>query len=161
MKDEDIDGSAILSPDRLYRYELRRRWGAGKTCCFVGLNPSTADERKNDMTVRKCIGFADRWGYRSICVLNLFAFRATSPTDMEEAADPIGPLNDEILTNSLPTMGRVVVAWGANDFASERAAIVTSMIPRPLCLGLTKEGHPRHPSRIAYATELIPYEKTR
>lgn len=35
---------AVFSPERLYRYELWRRWGPGKVCVFIGLNPSTADE---------------------------------------------------------------------------------------------------------------------
>ena len=43
------DGSAIISADGLYRYELRRQVGLGdRPCCFIMLNPSTADATKDE-----------------------------------------------------------------------------------------------------------------
>ena len=41
---------------------------------FIGLNPSTADETKNDPTIRRCINFAKDWGYGGVMIANLFAF---------------------------------------------------------------------------------------
>jgi sec-independent protein translocase protein TatC len=35
---------------------------------FIGLNPSTADEVKNDPTVRRCINFAITWGYGGLII---------------------------------------------------------------------------------------------
>ena len=83
--------SARLSDDRRYRYLLVRRWdNTLPDATFVMLNPSTADERDDDPTIRKCIGFAKRWGCGGIKVVNLYAFRATNPRDCFAAADPIG-----------------------------------------------------------------------
>ena len=48
-----------FSPDRRYRYALWRHWGATEVPRYlmvVGLNPSTADETKDDPTIRRCIG---------------------------------------------------------------------------------------------------------
>ncbi len=75
-----LESGAHLSPCRQYRYRLWRDWdpGAGR-CVFVGLNPSTADEHTDDPTIRKCVGFAKRWGFGAIDMVNLFAYRSTSP----------------------------------------------------------------------------------
>lgn len=58
---------AIFSQSRQYRYTLYRCWGEISrdhgTVMFIGLNPSTADETKDDPTVRRCIGFAKSWGF--------------------------------------------------------------------------------------------------
>ena len=58
------------------------------------LNPSTADGETDDATIRVCRGRALRMGYGGIIVVNLFAYRATSPDNMECAADPFGPDNE-------------------------------------------------------------------
>lgn len=82
-----VDGSASFSLDRVYRYHLWRRLkreGCGSVA-FIGLNPSTADEQKDDPTVRRCIGFARAWGYDRVEMLNLFAFRAKDPREMYAA----------------------------------------------------------------------------
>lgn len=69
---------AILSEDRKYRYILSRTWDETKpTVLFIGLNPSTADEKTDDPTIRKCINYAKCWGYGKILMANLFAFRST------------------------------------------------------------------------------------
>jgi len=41
------------------------------------LNPSTADEKADHPTVRRCIAYAQDWGYGAPCMTNRFAFRAT------------------------------------------------------------------------------------
>jgi len=47
---------AILSEDRKYRYVLSRIWDESKPMVvIVGLNPSTADEKDDDSTIKKCI----------------------------------------------------------------------------------------------------------
>lgn len=46
---------------------------------FIGLNPSTADETQDDPTVRRCIRYAQSWGYGALYMTNIFAFRATDP----------------------------------------------------------------------------------
>ena len=69
---------AILSEDRKYCYILSRTWDETKpTVLFIGLNPSTADEKTDDPTIRKCINYAKCWGYGKILMANLFAFRNT------------------------------------------------------------------------------------
>jgi hypothetical protein len=75
----DVKSSAVLSPDGVYRYRLDRVWGAGPRVLFVMLNPSTADATQDDPTLRRCLGFARDWGYGSLTVANLYAYRARGP----------------------------------------------------------------------------------
>ena len=71
---------AVLSEDRKYRYLLSRNWDDTKpTVLFIGLNPSTADEKEDDPTINKCISYAKSWGYGKVLMANLFAFRSTNP----------------------------------------------------------------------------------
>ena len=54
---------AILSEDRKYRYVLSRIWDESKPLVvIIGLNPSTADEKDDDNTIKKCINFSKNWG---------------------------------------------------------------------------------------------------
>jgi len=82
---QEGDGSAVLSPCSRYRYLLGRRLHAPhrRVVMFLMLNPSTADAIQDDATVRRCIGFAHDWGYEVLLVANLFAYRATDPSDLQ------------------------------------------------------------------------------
>jgi hypothetical protein len=137
--------SAVLSPCRLYRYELWRCFAPGPTVAFVGLNPSTADETTDDATIRKCVGFAKRWGYGSLVMVNLFAWRATDPRDMLKVADPVGPLNDATLRRLYATVGILIAAWGNDGKHLGRDKAVMEMLPNLHCIKRNKDGSPAHP----------------
>lgn len=145
--------SAYLSPCRRWRYSLSRDvdllLGEG-TVAFVGLNPSTADETVNDATIRICIGYARRWGFARLTMLNLYAYRSTDPRALVAVDDPIGPENDCTIAKTVGGADLVVCAWGVDGdtFAPDRVRDVLELIAAPHCLGLTKAGHPRHPLRM-------------
>lgn len=154
----EVAKHAILSECEKYRYVLSRTWGLEPPLVFVMLNPSTADDRVDDPTIRKCIGFARREKCGGIVVVNLYAWRATSPADMKKAADPIGPDNNRFIYSAVTgPCEKVVVAWGANAEPA-RARDVLKLIrdagKEPLCLGKTNSLQPRHPLMLAYATPL-------
>ena len=116
---------AKLSECRQYRYALWRTWDDSKPyAMFVGLNPSTADETDDDPTIRRCIVFAKDWGYGGLCMANLFAYRATDPSNMFSAQDPIGPQNDVWLERLAKDAGIVVAAWGNHGGHLGRSKIV-------------------------------------
>ena len=112
---------------------------------FIGLNPSTADEANDDPTVRRCIRFAQSWGYGALCMTNIFAYRATDPADMLVQDDPVGPENDAYLRRLAAGAGVVVAAWGTHGTHMGRHKAVRAMLPRLHYLRLTKDGHPGHP----------------
>lgn len=154
--------TAIFSEDRRYRYLLRRRVGESeKRVLFIMLNPSKADEERNDATIRRCIGFARDWGYGCLEVVNLFALMSTDPKGLLETDDPVGPDNDAAIRAALESADTVVLAWGNHGLDHEkRAAEVTAMAweaARPCCLGLTVKGAPRHPLRLPRTATLEPF----
>lgn len=145
-----------LAPAR-YRYLLWRDVatlsGEG-TLLFVMLNPSTADDRKDDPTIRRCVGFTESMGYARLEVVNLFALRATDPDALRREADPVGPENDRHIDEAVARARHVVAAWGASvPFLGTRPTRDEEVISRvikerrvPLySLGRTGDGHPRHP----------------
>ena len=87
---ERQQSGAILSDCNRYRYALWRRWSDGSLVGFILLNPATADEIDDDATITRCKGFAERWGYSGIVVCNLFAWRSTDPSVLNEVDDPVG-----------------------------------------------------------------------
>lgn len=161
---------AVVSTCENYRYLLRRQWGISndelpssderKTLHIVMLNPSTADSEKDDPTIRKCVGFADRLGYNGIAVLNVFALRATHPEDLvKKAADRVGD-NYRFFASELSDAD-VLVGWGGwgrnkHLIASvDRARVeIRKAHPRKVfCLGMTETYMPRHPLMLPYTTE--------
>lgn len=155
---ESRNSSAVLSADGQYRYELTRRWdNSTSTLTFVMLNPSTADASIDDPTIRRCIGFAQSAGFGGLRVLNLYAFRATQPKDMFRAIDPVGPENDSYISG-LFAGSTVIAAWGANA-RPDRVRQVRRLLAnqRILCLGVTKDGHPKHPLYVPAAQPFVPF----
>jgi hypothetical protein len=121
---------------------------------FVGLNPSIADHRVDDRTIRRCIQFARDWGFGQLAMGNLFAFRTSSPRLLRRAPNPIGPRNDAWLRRLIVSADEVVVAWGNNGSYLDRDRVVRAMMERPRCLAITKAGCPKHPLYISAAARL-------
>jgi hypothetical protein len=158
-------GGGQVTRDGGYRYVLSRGWltGSGRAV-FIMLNPSTADNSNDDPTIRKCIGFAHHWGNAGVDVVNLYAKRATQPEHLWLAKDPVGEGNDELILDAVKYAKRygtpLVVAWGANakpDRVAEVEQLIASEFVVPLCLGVTKDGAPRHPLYLPYETALQPW----
>lgn len=154
--------SALLSPDGTYRYRLDRRWGTAPSAVFVMLNPSTADATNDDPTIRRCVGFARRWGAGGLTVVNLYAFRATFPRDLWTAADPVGPDNDTHLQEVAIHAGLdrvpIIAAWGSHA-KPERVREVVQLIGfrRLKSLGVTAAGQPRHPLYLQNDAQRSPW----
>jgi len=150
-------GGAIFSDCGAYRYLLTRHWNdALPSCLFIMLNPSTADATLDDHTVRKCRGFATRWGCGRFSVVNLFAFRTSSVAVLKTARDPVGPENDMYIRQQLADNPKyVVAAWGVNGAYRQRSEEVLRLLRgcdvTLYCISSTKGGYPQHPLMAAYA----------
>ena len=166
-----MSGTAVLSDDGKYRYRLTRQVAApvglfaepvpgqslierhAQRVLYVMLNPSTADAEVDDPTIRRCKNFAADWGYTHIDVVNLYAYRATDPADLQrarlEGEDIVGPDNLQHVVEMLAMSHLVIVAWGANAETQQPRSPVLDMLqdsPFDLyCLGTTQNGNPRHP----------------
>lgn len=147
---------AVFDSTRTYRYALGRTWDVDlPACAFVMLNPSTADAFRLDPTVRRCMGFAKRWGYGTLLVGNAFALRSTDPKALYEAADPVGPANDEQLRLIGERAHLVIAAWGNHGALGARGPAVMRILrtERLAHLGFTKAGQPRHPLYVRADTK--------
>lgn len=155
----------IFSPCRKWRYTLWRLWDPAKPYMMVvGLNPSTADEVQNDPTVWRCISFARDWGFGALCMANAFAYRATQPADMKAFPEPVGAENDRLLLEMAGGAGMVLAAWGTHGNHRNRDCELMAGPLAPaaaagklMALGVTKDGHPKHPLYIKASTKPVPF----
>ncbi|OIN80881.1 hypothetical protein BMG05_10400 [Mycobacterium malmoense] len=159
----EVRRSATISADGQYRWSLYRGWDHGPVMCWVMLNPSTADGRHDDPTIRRCMGFARSWGYGAMSVVNLYALRATNPKALWQHHDPVGAKNDAELAFAAQTFPLIVMAWGAHG-RQPRVAEATRILHRCYehgaqlaALGWTKNGNPRHPLYVRGDTRPQPW----
>ena len=153
---------AAFSPCRNYRYMLTRRWGYGPTLCWVMLNPSTGSAFTDDNTLRRCRTFSQRAGYSGLVVVNIYSLRSTDPAALWSHDDPIGRLGDQFIAEQAGSRTNVIAAWGAhgarNGRGNQVAAMLTDAGVTLHCLGVTKDGHPKHPLYLADDTPFQPYQ---
>ena len=150
-----------------YRYLLTRSpapQGTG-VVTFVMLNPSTADESKNDQTITRCEGHARNWRFGTMHVVNLCPFRSTESDRMlkHETPSDVIEKNLQCIVETVKASDLVVVAWGVKGWRVGTYNRVVKALEESgkeiQCLRLTKEGHPHHPARIKVSLECLPVWK--
>lgn len=128
---------------------------------MIMLNPSTADEERNDPTVERCERRARANGFGGLLVANIFALRSTDPKALYVHPAPVGSRNDLAILSMAREAGQVVCAWGVHGALSDRGLRVATRLTREGLrfgvLGLTREGHPRHPLYMASVTAVAPW----
>lgn len=167
LENPEVSKDAALSVCGRYRWSLSRQWAQDVRTPWVGwvmLNPSTADASIDDPTIRRCIDFSRRWGYGGLAVRNLFNIRATDPDELLKARAGGVPLvcenddwrgdrwaSDDLYLGMAEVCPLIIVAWGAHPAAQvdDRASYVLKLLmstrSRIACIGITGDGHPRHP----------------
>ena len=143
--------SAIISDCGKYRYQLQRKWSnRSPKAMFLMLNPSTACSETNDLTTIRCINFAKKWGFGSICIGNLYPFRAKRPKNLkkwlnsDEFSLNIKVRNGMHIRNMVETAEIVVCAWGNHQ--GQPPFWVQEFGGNKLCyLELCKDSTPKHP----------------
>lgn len=159
------DARFTKSGDR--RFLLTRRWVEDPEApyvLFVMLNPSTANDRIDDPTIRKCMNFARDWGVGAIRVVNLFDFVTPSPKALMAWAKANGEIaRDEglyldIIRDQSAGAETTVCGWGTwGGWFPERVRAVYSRLDCPWALHITKDGHPGHPLYLPKDLTLVPY----
>ena len=114
---------AVISNCDKYRYELHREWDKDKEkVLFIMLNPSTADAHRNDLTTRRCMNFAKKWGYGGISIGNIYPYRTKKPKHLrqwmkmrfEEDYPEANDLNISHVKAMANEADLIVCAWGGN-----------------------------------------------
>lgn len=156
----EAQSGAVFMDDRRHRLYLWRWWDirAGMVM-FICLNPSTADEVTADPTVRRCIGFAKRWGYGGMFMCNTFTLVSTDPSGLEADAEPLLRGANLAMRLLRQRSAIAVAAWGNLIERVRAGEAQVEWIHRELaplhCFGLSKLGHPRHPLYLPKDAELI------
>ncbi len=160
--------AAIFSDDHGKRFKLTREWSSPMfarsrgTVNFIMLNPSVADDQSDDPTIRKCIGFADRWGYAALVVTNLIPIISTDPWKLPPWHG-VDSENRAYLLDCARKADLVTVAWGSvpGSLAKQIALAEHIYLLRHStavkfhCIGWTRKGDPLHPSRAPYTDRPI------
>ena len=146
----DGDTGAVFSRCRRWRYLLWRRWDAARPSAnFLMLNPSTADEYRLDPSCTRARRYAERWGYGSLIVTNVFAWRATDPEEMKAVRDPVGRGNDRAIVRAARESELVVCAWGNHGAHLGRSQQVKILLReagiKARVLRMNGSGEPAHP----------------
>jgi hypothetical protein len=157
--------SAEFGDGGKYRFRLDRAWDATnlRRLVVIGLNPSTADETVDDPTIRRCIGFAQREGCGGLIMVNLFAYRATDPSELRKAVDPAGDGNSITVLQACQTPGAIALAaWGVHGAYLNRGSKLRAFLLRSGIqlhhLGLTAGGFPKHPLYLPATAPLSKWE---
>lgn len=166
MKRVYTDSGATIKGD--LRLLLWRVWDVSKPLLvLVMLNPSKADGKKDDPTVRKAVGFADLLGYGGVFIVNVSAYRATKPADLFAYLRRIGydaksdrlpePANEEVLRVMFNGSYAVCLAWGAHGRRLPGACKrITTFLGAPAdrrgaVLARLADGTPAHPLMLPYS----------
>jgi len=154
---EIIDSGADFSADRKYRYSLWRVWDKSlPKVMYIGLNPSTANEIKNDPTVKSCMRIAKSNGYGGIYMMNCYAFISTDPKLLI-----LNPAEDELNNVKLKEISEIcetiVFAWGNFEVAKSRGLELLNIFPDAMALTVNKSGSPKHPLYCKSDTKFIKY----
>ena len=155
--------------DDMVRYVLKKE---GKNPLIVlGINPSTADDVRSDRTMTRVCGFAERMGFDSFVMLNVYPLRTPEienlPAELNAELHKmnLSHIVDEISKIENPT---ILVAHGNSiskkkylrsclqEIMNELAQFKTAKF---IQLGdLTNEGNPRHPLMARADIEIKEYQ---
>lgn len=161
----NILAPANFSLDELYRYSLSRQLSplsdGPKIAHFIGVNPSVANRKDNDPTVRRELGFCRLLGFDVYIKTNAYDLVATNPDDLKRSEHRFTSLCMEAIRTAALRADTTILAWGAFPVFRERFRQIvdelTCMEITPMCLGLTRDGYPRHPLYLGYSAKLQPY----
>ncbi len=149
---------ACFSEDDKYRYKLSRLIDIGKgKIVWCMLNPSTANAFILDPTLRKCLEFSKRWGFRQMSIINLYALRATNPKELYKVKYPIGMENDNAISGECENADMIICGWGQEkivksyNFDKMKKYFKNKHV---CCLGTNKDDSPKHPLYLPYTTHL-------
>lgn len=159
------------------RFYLKKE--GNRPLIVVGLNPSTADETTPDATMRKIIGFINNWNDRfsynfdGFIMLNLYPLRETSPVVLNRTHE-FNPVlharNMEVISMILETHphAEILLCYGDSietvrwlkDCRDEILELIANYEGCSLFTlgGLTNMKNPCHPCRLAYSTNLEPFD---
>ena len=139
-----------------YRYVLGRRCRTPLIC--IGINPSTADPTRLDPTLQSVERIAAGNGFDGFMMLNVYAQRATVPTDLDRTCNPVlHRENIEAFRHVLSLCDGTPTVWAGWGTLIEKRPYLYACLRDMVAVGQeygarwvtagkrSKAGHPHHP----------------
>jgi hypothetical protein len=95
-------------------------------------------------------------------MLNAYGLRSTDPAGLWSVDDPVGEQNDAAIAQWVLRCAVVVCAWGVHckpNRAQEVVDLILAAGRQPMCLGVTKDGAPKHPLYLRADLLPVPYSR--
>ena len=152
-----------------YRYVLGTK--GNKPIIVIGINPSTAGPNDLDNTMKSVDRLASNNGFDSYIMLNVYAQRATNPSDMDTIFNE--KLHEENMEafkwifNNVKSPPIIWAAWGTNIYKrSYLKGCLKCIVDLSKSFNskwynageLTEKGHPRHPLYLPKDTRFEPFD---
>ena len=143
---------AEFSIDKKEWYSLKREWDKSKNkILYIMLNPSLADDKNDDPTIRRLISFTKKYNYGGFLVGNIFTTITPNPKEIDKSKG-ISDKNFEKLLKLINKVDQIVYAWGDNI---EEPQLLKELVLNPKCFGKNLNGSPKHPLYLPSETKLI------
>ena len=155
--------SAIFDKNKRYRYQLKRIWDKDRpSICWILLNPGLMGDDEEDETVSKCIEYSQKWGYGSLILVNLFAYRSAYIKDLLESSEPVGEENDQYIIEASRQSDRTLLAWGGSgNFMNRNQHVLKQLdMNKTYCLKVLIDGNPAHPLLLPQSQEPILFDQS-
>ena len=145
---------AEFSIDKKDRYSLNREWDESKNkILYIMLNPSLADDKNDDPTIRRLISFTKKFNYGGFLVGNIFTTITPNPKKIDRSKG-ISDKNFEKLLKLINKVDQIVYAWGNSI---EEPQLLKELILSPKCFGKNLNGTPKHPLYLPSSSNLESY----
>ena len=145
---------AEFSIDKKERYSLKREWDESKNkILYIMLNPSLADDKNDDPTIRRLISFTKKFNYGGFLVGNIFTTITPNPKKIDRSKG-ISDKNFEKLLKLINKVDQIVYAWGNSI---EEPQLLKELIFSPKCFGKNLNGTPKHPLYLPSSSNLKSY----
>lgn len=160
-----MEGHAQFSACGRYRLHLSRYWVGvpDRLALWIGMNPSVADASFDDPTIRREVNFTRAWGLGPYLKMNVMDYRATNPKELLRLSCPACS-EDNLVTivRAAKAAEKIILAYGVlpGPLRQHGQALLRELRAaghKLWCVGLTKDGSPRHPLYVAKDNSLIEF----
>ena len=136
------------------RYFLKREWDSSKgLLLYIMLNPSMADDKNDDPTIRRLINFTKKFNYGGFLVGNIFTKITPNSKEVDKSRGMTNKNFKEVL-KLINKVDQIVYAWGNSV---EEPQLLKELILSPKCFGKNLNGTPKHPLYLPKNSKLIDY----
>lgn len=150
---------AHFSECGLYRYSLWRVWDESKPLVmFIGLNPSKADSKEDDNTIKRVRAIAEFNGFGGFYMCNCYSYISTNPKMLKMETLDAMMENARHISSCAQGVSEVVFAWGNfKQVTKELSDKLRAKFPNAKALHINNSGSPKHPLFCRAKSPLIPF----